>query len=197
MSNILHNFINTLPPYILYIFSIASIFWIVHIVNFFTHFKLNNYGIAPRKIESIPGIIFSPFLHANFKHLLFNSSYFIIFSMLLCYSYSFTTYIYASVAIIIICGSLIWIFARGNAVHIGLSGVIIGYLGFLVSIAYFDPSSLSFSISAIALLLGFHLISTIIPNNTKTSWEGHLFGVVSGILVSYLFYLLRIASINL
>jgi membrane associated rhomboid family serine protease len=90
---------------------------------------------------------------------------------------------------------LTWIFARGHAVHIGLSGVIIGYLGFLVSITYFYPSAFSFSMSAIALLLGFHLILTIIPNNKKTSWEGHLFGLISGILVGYLFFFLKIKII--
>ena len=160
--------------------------WMIHILNIFCSYKLNKLGIIPRNYRGLKGIFLSPFLHGNIKHLLSNSFYFLILSILIC-SYSFYIYALTSIYIVILCGLFTWALGRSNTIHIGASGLIMGYWGFLVPLAYFKPSSLSFILLGVTTIKIGQLIYCLLLNRKKNiSWECHLFGFVSGVFSCFL-----------
>ena len=89
------------------------------------------------------------------------------------------------VAILIIGGLGVWAFAR-PAYHIGASGLIFGYFGFLVAIGLYERSISSLVIASVTLFFYGGLILGILPTDSFISWEGHLFGLCAGIIAARL-----------
>lgn len=165
--------------------AIVAAFWLVHFLNFSVNYRLNRLGIIPRHFIGLRGIVFAPFLHGSFSHLLMNSMMFLILGMMLL-SYGLIDFIVVSVLIILISGLLTWLFAR-KAIHVGASALIMGYWGFSLASAYFHPSLVAVVISAVCILqLGYLFYGMLPKGEEKVSWDGHIFGFVSGILASFL-----------
>ena len=157
--------------------------WAVHLVNFFLHYHLNALGLRPRKMLGIPGIIFSPWLHGSFDHIFFNSApLFVLFIFM--QTLGTWTCLCATVTIILVSGVLLWLFGRA-AVHVGASGLIMGYLGFIICETYFHQSPGSLVIGAVAIYYFGFALTSIIPTNSNISFEGHLFGLTAGAFASY------------
>ncbi len=83
-------------------------------------------------------------------------------------------------------GLLTWLFARPSF-HVGLSGVIFGYWGFITINGFFERSFKSIFISLVAIVLYGGMIVGIMPTSEAVSFEGHAFGAISGIAYSYLY----------
>lgn len=167
-----------------YILIILAILWGIHFVNYLTGYRLNYFGIYPRHPIGLIGIFFAPFLHGNFNHIFFNS---IPLAILACFVLlnGLHHFLIISALIIILCGTATWLFGRKN-IHIGASGVIMGYLGYCLMMAYYNPSVISVGIGLVCLYYFGSLLFSIFPSDVKTSWEGHLFGFIAGILTVYL-----------
>jgi membrane associated rhomboid family serine protease len=96
------------------------------------------------------------------------------------------TFIFSSVLILTLAGLGVWLFGR-PAFHIGASGLVFGYFGFLVALAWFERSLLAFSIACLVLFYYGGIIFGILPRDEFVSWEGHLFGLLAGIVAANLF----------
>jgi membrane associated rhomboid family serine protease len=185
VQNSLNGILFSFHYYILPIICILAGLWIIHAFNFITKFKLNQYGIVARDKRGVLGIMLCPFLHSDIDHLLSNSLYFIVLSLLIC-SYSFYVYMVSSIYIILLSGIFIWLMGRRNIVHIGASGLIMGYWGFLLSLAYIRPTDLSFILVIVAVIQCSQLIYSLFPGGKNISWSGHFFGFIAGILTCYI-----------
>lgn len=163
---------------------ILAIFWVIFLINMLLGKRLNYLGIYPRHVAGLIGIFFSPFLHANFNHLFFNSVPLFVLTVFMLL-YGLKNFIIFSLVIIFFSGILIWLFAR-KAIHIGASALIMGYWGFLIVDAYYHPSILSIPVIIVCVYYFGGLILSLFPSSEKVSWEGHLFGLIAGILTSYL-----------
>ncbi len=109
--------------------------WAINIFNWIFGSPFNLLGIYPRSLWGLMGIIFSPILHANFNHLFFNSIPFFVLGMfLLTLGQSF--FIMVTICISLVQCTLVWLFAR-KAIHIGASGLISGYFGFILGVGVF------------------------------------------------------------
>jgi membrane associated rhomboid family serine protease len=162
--------------------SIVALMWAIEIIDMPLGGYLNSFGIIPRYPIGLRGILFAPFLHSNFTHLISNTVPFVMlgwFVMLRGISQFFKV----SAIVMLFSGASVWLVgARG--LHIGASGVIFGYFGFLLSRAYFERSPLAIAVSlAVGLLYG-GMIQGVLPNQIGISWEGHLFGFIGGVLAA-------------
>jgi membrane associated rhomboid family serine protease len=161
-----------------------AIFWIIEIVNqIFFGDRFDYFGIIPRNIIGLRGIILAPFLHADFAHLIANTIPFAIlawFVMLQDTEDFFMVTFYS----MIVSGVGVWLFAQPNSITVGASGVIFGYLGFLMLRGYFQkkPASIALSLTVIFLYGG--MIWGVLPSNPHISWLAHLFGFIGGILAA-------------
>ncbi len=166
-------------------------FWIVEIIKITLHVEVVKLGVYPRHLKGLPGILFSPFIHSGFNHLMSNSiPFFILFFMLIYYyrriSYQIFIFLY------LLTGLTIWITGR-EAWHIGASGVVyaLAAFHFVSGIIRNDVRLLTFSVVVVFLYGG--LIWGIFPIDPKISWEGHLWGAISGIALAFYYrkYIIR------
>jgi membrane associated rhomboid family serine protease len=153
--------------------------WAFNVFNWATGSRLNILGLVPRKAYGLPGVIFSPLLHADFTHLLFNTLPFFALSLFIM-SIGVSVYIEATLIICLIQGLLLWSFGRkGN--HIGASGLIAGYFAFILAQAIERPSITTLFAGSIALYYFGGILFSLLPTKERISWEGHLFGFLAGV----------------
>ena len=162
---------------------ILLIFWIVEIINTIVGHKFGTFGILPRNVVGLRGIILSPFIHHGIPHLILNSIPFVILGTIVIIR-GVGQFFQISVFIIMIGGIGVWIFGR-TALHAGASGLIFGYFGFLVAAGWYEKKIVSILIAvAVLFLYGGAIFSGIMPTQRFVSWEGHLFGLLAGILTA-------------
>ena len=166
---------------LLFLLAIVVVFWIESRFNI----NLNHLGIYPRKIEGLRGILFSPFIHGDVKHLFNNAIPLLVLTSALFYFYRrirWKVLIYG----MLLTGLFTWLIGRSN-IHIGASGVIYMLTAFLmfrgILSKHYQLTALSFSV--IFLYGGF--IWYIFPTDPKISWEGHLSGFIVGIIFALIF----------
>ncbi len=161
--------------------------WVVAAINLVTHNMLNQFGIVPRHTSHLIGIIFSPFLHGGWGHLVNNTIAFACLGFLcsLTFKQPRSELIKLMLFVGVVGGLLTWSFARPG-VHIGLSGVIFGLWGYVTVNGFLRRNIKYIAISLIAIVLYGGMFFGLLPTGRRISFEGHLFGAISGILYCYL-----------
>jgi len=164
---------------------VVVLLWVAYILNILIIFiDFNQFGIRPREIEGLVGIVVAPFLHGNFPHLISNSIPLLILGSTSMILYEKSTP-GAVIWITLIGGFLVWLSGGINTNHIGASGVIYGLAAFLFMNGIFRHNLKSI-IVAIAVYIGYGgMIYGVLPNQRGISWEGHLFGALAGAFVAY------------
>lgn len=145
---------------------------------------LNQFGIFPRQIIGLRGLVFAPFLHGGFAHLIANTIPFATLGWLVMLRRTADFWIVTIVAMLV-GGMGTWLFGAPGC-HIGASGVIFGYLGFLISRGYFERRIGSALFSIVVLFLYGGLLWGVLPLRVGISWEGHLFGFIGGVIAAKL-----------
>ena len=158
--------------------------WLLQLMNQFTGYRLNVLGIYPRHGWGLFGIVFSPFLHQDFRHLFLNSiPLFILLSFIFLYGEQIALQV--TLIILILSGLGIWLFGR-RGIHIGASGLVMGYFGFILAVAVKTESPLAIIIAVICLFYLSSLFAGLFPSRDRSSWEGHVTGFLAGIFSVYL-----------
>lgn len=166
---------------VLFIFAIIFI----KFAEEFMGVHLTHLGVFPRASKGLIGIITAPFIHANWKHTFGNAgSFFILASSLF--------YFYRKQALKIfllnyfIAGVFLWFIGR-NAWHIGASGIIYGMAAFLFLSGVLRSDLRLLVIALIVTFLYGSFFWGLFPFEEKVSWEGHLSGAISGLLLALIF----------
>lgn len=166
---------------------LLAFMWLIEALDTFAlGDRLQSNGILPRSLAGLDGVLWSPFLHSGFPHLISNSIPFGVLSLLILTG-GRSRYIKASAIIIVLGGLLVWAFAIGsNENHIGASGWVFGMLGFLLAAAVLEKRPLSIVAGFIAIIFyGGTILVSFVPT-AGISWEGHLFGFVAGMVTARL-----------
>lgn len=165
-----------------YVFIILAALWVIQCINFILRYKLNAFGILPRTASGIPGIFFAPLLHGSFSHLLFNSiPLFLLMNLVLLAGME--TFVIVTVLITLLSGICVWLLGR-KALHVGASGIIMGYWGYLIVNAILFPSIVTVLLAIFCFYYFAGMFASLLPK-AGTSWESHIFGFFAGLLVSY------------
>lgn len=142
-------------------------------------------GIYPQKLHGLKGILISPFIHGDFRHLFNNAVPLVILGSAIMYFYQ---QIAAKVVVLIVLfeGLLTWIFGRPSF-HIGASGLLYGLFAFLLISGFVRKNN---NLKAISFLVAFvygSLVWGVLPIDPKISWESHLFGLIVGIVLAIVY----------
>lgn len=158
--------------------------WAIYFIDLFLPVNFRSWGIVPRSIPGLKGIIFAPFLHGGPRHLAANSGALLV---LLTIALSLGRRLaWSAVGVIAVVGGLgVWIMGTPGSVHIGASGIIFGLIGFLLCLGIFkrDWKALVAGL-AVLFLYGGALFSLLIVL-PGVSWSGHFFGFVAGVLAAW------------
>lgn len=177
--------------------SFVGIFWVLELMDLFIfHNSLNNFGIMPRSLIGLRGILFAPFLHGGLGHLIANTIPFIILGWLVMLQETSDFWI-VTVITMIVGGLGIWVFAPAysteiqydhivyiRSVHLGSSILIFGYLGFLLTRGYFQKNLPSIMLSIVVFLMYGGVLWGVLPSQPGISWQGHLFGFIGGVIAA-------------
>lgn len=167
------------------------VIWMVEIVEQTTGLSFVKFGIYPLHLKGLPGILFSPFIHSGFNHLISNTIPFFILSFALVYFYRRISY-RIFIQLYLLAGLCVWLAGR-EAWHIGASGVVyaLAAFHFVSGIIRNDVRLLTLSVVVVFLYGG--LIWGMFPINPEVSWEGHLWGAVSGVVLAFYYrrYIIR------
>ena len=144
---------------------------------------LDAYGIVPRTVSGLAGIPASPLLHAGVFHLISNSIGLLLLGGLVILREEAHFWL-VTLAATLLGGLGVWVVGR-PAVHLGLSGVIFGYLGYLLVTGWFERRFGSIVLSVVAFLLWAPMLFGALPIQSGVSWESHLFGLLSGALAAW------------
>ncbi|WP_339736723.1 rhomboid family intramembrane serine protease [uncultured Sunxiuqinia sp.] len=157
-------------------------FWLVFLVESTLNIEFATYGIYPLKAEGLKGILFSPFIHSGYKHLAANSIPFFVLSLALFYFYRKLAY-RIFILVYFLSGLCVWLGGR-EAWHIGASGVVYGLASFLFFSGIFRNDVKLLTIAIIVVFLYGGMFWGIFPLKPGVSWESHLWGAASGLLLS-------------
>ncbi|MYB76226.1 MAG: rhomboid family intramembrane serine protease [Chloroflexi bacterium] len=167
---------------LLLVLAAVTLLWAVEAVNLITEHTLSTWGILPRTLTGLRGIPLSPFLHANLSHLLVNTLPFLVLGGLVCLQGK-RAFLGVSLFIVLTGGAAVWLFGR-MAYHIGASGLIFGFFGYLVARGWYERSLGSILIALVTLFFYGSLVWGVLPTTSYISWEGHLFGLLAGIVAA-------------
>jgi len=163
--------------------ALVAIMWAVELVNALDGYRLDRDGIVPRSLSHLDGIVFAPFLHASFSHLLANTVPFVVLGFAIALAGA-GRLLLVSLIVALVSGAGTWLTAPGGTVTVGASGVVFGYAAYLISRGLFNRRTVEIVLGVIVLLIfGGALISDLIPH-TGISWEAHLFGGIGGVLAA-------------
>lgn len=162
-----------------------GILWTIFIIDSAFGLRLGQFGLRPRSVPGLLGIVTAPLLHANFQHILSNTLPMFI-------SMTATLYLYPNSALRVIplvwtgSGLLAWTFARPN-LHIGASGLIYGLLAFVFVSGILRRDMRSISVSLLVGFLYGSMVWGVLPTRPQMSWEMHLTGATVGVLLAFVF----------
>ena len=172
---------------VLVIGACVALAWLVELVDEVAFGgSLDRFGIRPRSVPGLWGILVAPLLHAGWMHLAANTGPFIVLAALVLLGRRLASFIAITLLIVVIGGLGVWLFGAANAIHVGASGLIFGYVGYLLARGYFQRSFWSIALAlGVAVIYG-GLLFGVLPGQRGISWEGHLFGFLGGIAAARL-----------
>jgi membrane associated rhomboid family serine protease len=170
---------------ILLVIGMAAVMWVSEIIDQVTSLNLDQYGIEPRQVDGLIGIVAAPFLHADFGHLIGNTVPFLLLGIAIAFS-GLARVVESTVIIALVGGFGVWLFAGSNTDHIGASGIVFGYAGYLMARFFFSRNVMHLALGVLVIVIyGSTLLFGLVPTD-GISWQGHLFGAVGGVLAAWL-----------
>lgn len=161
------------------------VIWAIKLIEYFFNLDFSDYGVYPHNLKGIPGIFLSPLIHADFGHLIANTTPLLTLGVGVFYFYNKISY-KIFILIYLMTGLWVWFGAR-EAYHIGASGLVYGYASFLFVGGLIRND---FRLLALALLVVFlygSMVWGILPIDNKVSWESHLLGSVAGLVLAIIY----------
>jgi membrane associated rhomboid family serine protease len=162
----------------------TALLYVIEVVDQVTGNALNNDGIISRNLDGLWGILWAPLLHGSWGHLLGNTVPFLVFGFL-AMAGGVRQWIAVTALVWLVSGLGVWLVGPGdNTSTIGASGVIFGWLVFLLARGFFARSARQIAIAIVLFGIWGSVLFGIIPGQPGISWQAHLFGALAGLLAA-------------
>jgi len=162
-----------------------AILWVIQVANFADSYHLDQYGIQPRDLRSLPNILIAPFLHVSWTHIESNSGPLFIFGFLAAYR-GVVRFLGLTLLVIVTSGLASWFFGAPHTVGVGASGVVFGYLGYILVRGFFDRHGIDIMIGAVMALCFAYQFTVLLPK-AGIGWQDHIGGLVGGVIGGWIF----------
>ena len=167
--------------------ALAAVMWVVEIADQIAGGRLDRHGIEPRELDGLDGIVFAPFLHGGFDHLIGNTIPFLLLGFAIALGGAMRVAV-VTVIVAVVGGLGTWLVAPANTVHIGASGIVFGYAAYLVARGVYSRSVVQIGLGLVVLAVwGTTLLRGLVPED-GISWQGHLFGALGGVVAARLLH---------
>lgn len=177
------------------IVSFVALLYVIELFDSLSGHRLDENGIRPLDTDGLWGIVFSPLLHADWQHLLANTGPALVLGFLMTLA-GLSRFIYATAIVWILGGLGTWLIGnvgtqcpyvgvRCEVNHIGASGLIFGWLAFLIVFGFFTRKAWEIVVGVIVLFVYGGILLGVLPGTPGVSWQGHLCGAVAGVVAAY------------
>jgi membrane associated rhomboid family serine protease len=157
--------------------------WVLEVVDIALDHRLDEYGIEPRELDGLVGVVAAPFLHADFGHLIANTIPFVALGIIIGFQ-GVARVLWVTGIVMLVSGLGTWLVAPDNSLHIGASGIVFGYATYLLARGIFNRDVIEIAIGlGVAAIWGTALLGGLVPQDGE-SWQGHFFGAVGGVLAA-------------
>jgi membrane associated rhomboid family serine protease len=177
------------------ILSFVALLYVIEAYDSVTGHRLDSNGIRPLETDGLTGILFAPLLHSNWEHLAANTGPALVLGFLMTLA-GLSRFIFATAIIWILGGLGTWLIGNvgaptyyGTVVetnHIGASGLIFGWLTFLIVFGFFTRKIWEIVTGVVVLLIYGSILLGVLPGTFGVSWQGHLCGALAGLVAAYL-----------
>ncbi|WP_406187643.1 rhomboid family intramembrane serine protease [Streptomyces sp. NBC_01006] len=165
----------------------VALLWLIEVIDLATGHALDAYGIIPRSVDGLTGIPLAPFLHFGFDHVASNSVPLLVLGFVAALS-GIRRFLALCAVVVVLDGLGVWLVSGANTVTAGASGLIFGLFGYLLVRGFVERRPLGVLVAvAIAAYWGTAILTGILPTNSTVSWQGHLFGLLTGIAAAFRF----------
>lgn len=163
-----------------------AILWVIQLANAADHYQLTiNYGIRPHDVRSLPDIVIAPFLHVSWTHIESNSGPLFIFGFLAAYR-GVVRFLGLTGLVILVSGFAAWFFGAAGTIGAGASGVVFGYLGYILVRGFFDRRGIDILLGLVMALCFAYQFSVLLPHN-GIAWQAHIGGLAAGVVGGWIF----------
>lgn len=163
-----------------------AVMWVVELVDLVADGRLDRFGIEPRQLRGLDGVVLAPFLHNGFGHLIANTFPFVILGGAICLG-SRTRFLQVTVMVGVVSGLGTWLTGGGGTVHIGASGLVFGYVTYLISRGVF-ARKVGYLLGGLLVLVVYGGVLWGLIPRPGISWQAHLFGAIGGVLAAWAIY---------
>jgi len=165
---------------------VVAVMWAVELIDLIPGTRFDSRGIRPRELGGLVGIPLAPFLHNGFTHLIANTVPFLVLGTVIAAG-SVKRFFTVAGIVTLISGLGVWLFAADLSIHIGTSGVVFGFLTYLISRGIF-ASKVSWIVGGVIVLLVYGgMLWGLLPR-PGVSFTGHLFGAIGGLAAAWLLH---------
>ena len=160
----------------------VALIWFIQLLNWALDLGVEDFGVRPRELAGLPGILFAPLMHSGFAHLIANSLPLLIVGTAM-------LYLYPSAALLVLPavylgpGVAVWVFARGG-VHVGASGLIYGLVSYIFVAGMIRRDRRAIAASLLVSFLYGASVWGVLPIEPGVSWETHLAAAVIGLALA-------------
>lgn len=161
--------------------------WVIEFLDQASGNRLDAYGIEARELDGLPEIFTAPFLHAGWDHLIGNSLPFLVLGFLVLLG-GIARWLLSSLISIVSSGLTAWLLTPPDSIILGASGLIFGWLTYLMARALWSRQISQVIIAVLVLIFYGGLIWGVLPGEAGISWQAHLGGAVGGVLAAWLLH---------
>ena len=164
----------------------VALLYLVELVDTLDRNRLDGYGIRPREVDGLDGIVFAPLLHHGWAHLAANTVPLLVFGFLILLA-GVARWAAVTAIVWLVGGAGTWLTGQPHSLHLGASVLAFGWLVYLLLRGVFARDASQVALGAILLFLYGGILYGVLPGQPGVSWQGHLFGALGGALAAYRF----------
>jgi membrane associated rhomboid family serine protease len=164
----------------------VGLLYLVELVDTLDRNRLDGYGIRPREVDGLDGIVFAPLLHHGWGHLMANTVPLLVFGFLILLA-GVARWAAVTAVVWLVGGVGTWLTGQPHSLHLGASVLAFGWLVYLLLRGIFARDASQIALGAILLFLYGGVLYGVLPGQPGISWQGHLFGALGGALAAYRF----------
>lgn len=171
---------------VLVVGAMLVLMWVIEVVDLIPGTSLDSWGIRPRTIRGLFGIAAAPLLHSGFPHLIANSIPFAVLGIAIAFG-SVARFAQVVLIVAVVSGLGTWLFGQSNSVHIGASGLVFGFVTYLVSRGIFARKILWLIGGVIVMVVYGGILWGLLPR-PGVSFTGHVFGAIGGVVAAWIIH---------
>jgi membrane associated rhomboid family serine protease len=157
--------------------------WLLEGLDQASNNALDVYGIRPRTGEGLLGVFIAPWLHGGWPHLISNTIPFFVLGVLVLLD-GWAQWFRTTLVVVLVSGAAVWLLAPPGSITLGASGVVFGWLTYLVVRGFYTGSAGQIVLGLVIFLLYGGMLWGVLPTDTAVSWQAHLGGALGGFLAA-------------